>query len=270
MKEKYDLLEEIRKELFGVIYKSKLKNTDEMRAIKIIPKTTFVNNLGREYAHEAFLSNLENMTICCQNNINSVKLYEYFNTENELGYVMELVDEDLGQFLKKRNQGLNPQEILEILKQLNNIFKIMVNNLIVHRDLKLENIFIKYKNNEKTEYIIKLGNYGLSTRLNSINQKIHQKAGTPQYIAPEIIKGENYDGKCDLWSLGFIIYFLLFKEFPIKKEGYKFALNFDKFDQKSLKESGNELLDDLIKKLLEKDPGKRISWEQYFEHAFFK
>ena len=68
----------------------------------------------------------------------------------------------------------------------------------------------------------------------------------------------------------YIIYFLLFKEFPIKKEGNKFAFNFDKFDQKSLKESGNELLDDLIKKLLEKDPGKRISWEQYFEHAFFK
>ena len=106
--------------------------------------------------------------------------------------------------------------------------------------------------------------------MNSINQKIDDAAGTRLYNAPEIIKGENYDGKCDLWSLGFIIYFLLFKEFHIKKESYKINLNFDKFDQKSLKESGNELLDDLIKKLLEKDPEKRISWEQYFEHAFFK
>ena len=68
----------------------------------------------------------------------------------------------------------------------------------------------------------------------------------------------------------YIIYFLLFKEFPREKEGLFKLLNFEKFDQKSLKESGNELLDDLIKKLLEKDPGKRISWEQYFEHAFFK
>ena len=268
MKEKYDLLEEIRKDAFGVIYKSKLKNTDEMRAIKIIPKTTFVNNLGREYAHEAFLSNLENMTICCQNNINSVKLYEYFNTENELGYVMELVDEDLGQFLKKRNQGLNPQEILEILKQLNNTFKIMVNNLIVHRDLKLETIFIKYKNNEKTEYIIKLGNYDVSIRLDSLNQTICEIIGTPCYMAPEINTEDSYDGKCDLWSLGVLIYLLLFKESPIKQISK--ASSIAKFDQKSLKASGNELLDDLIKKLLEKDPGKRITWEQYFEHPFFK
>ena len=201
MKEKYDLLEEIRKDTFGVIYKSKLKNTDEMRTIKIITKTNWANKLGKDYAHELCLRNLENMTICCQSNINSVKLYEYFNTENELGCVMEFVDEDLGQFLKKRNQGLNPQEILEILKQLNNTFKIMVNNLIVHRDLKLENIFIKYKNNEKTEYIIKLGNYDASIRLNSINQKIHEKAGTPQYIAPEIIKGENYDRKCMIYGV---------------------------------------------------------------------
>ena len=143
----------------------------------------------------------------------------------------------------------------------------MVNNLIVHRDLKLENIFIKYKNNEKTEYDIKLGDYGISIRLNSLNQTIYEIIGTPRYMAPEIIKEESYDGKCDLWSLGVLIYLLLFKEFPIKQIAK--ASSIEKFDQKSLKASGNELLDDLIKKLLEKDPGKRITWEQYFEHPFF-
>ena len=128
MKEKYDLLEKIREDAFGIIYKAKLKNTDELREIKIINKQKLIDRIPKEYEHHLFLNNLENMTICCQNNINSVKLYEYFNTENELVCIMELVDEDLGQFLNKRSQGLNPQEILEILKQLNNTFKIMVNN----------------------------------------------------------------------------------------------------------------------------------------------
>ena len=77
------------------------------------------------------------MEICCKDNINSIKVYEYCNNKKELIYVTELVDEDLYKFLKKREEGLNPQEILGILKQLNNTFKIMVNNLIVHRDLKL-------------------------------------------------------------------------------------------------------------------------------------
>ena len=144
----------------------------------------------------------------------------------------------------------------------------MVNNLIVHRDLKLESIFIKYKNTEKNEYIIKLGNYDVSIRLTSLNEKIDIMVGTPFYMAPEIKTEASYDGKCDLWSLGVLIYFLLFKEFPIKQ--IPEASVFEKYDQKSLKASGNELLDDLIKKLLEKDPRKRINWEQYFEHPFFK
>ena len=229
-----------------------------------------IDKLEKEYVDKLFLNAKENMTICCQNNINSVKLYEYFENENEFIFVMELVDESLYRFLEKRNQGLNPQEILEILKQLNNTFKIMANNLIVHRDLKLENIYIKYKNNEKTEYDIKLGDYDISIRLNSLDQKIDEIAGTKQYMAPEILRGESYVGKCDLWSLGVNIYFLLFKEFPYKIIGFHNSSILEKFDQSSLKSSGNELLDDLIKKLLEKDPGKRITWEQYFDHSFFK
>ena len=182
MKEKYDLLEKIDEDGFGFIYKAKLKSTNDLRAIKIANKKSMKDK--QEFFEKLFLNAKENMTICCQNNINSVKLYEYFENENEFIFVMELVDESLYRFLEKRNQGLNPQEILEILKQLNNTFKIMANNLIVHRDLKLENIFIKYKNNEKTEYDIKLGNYDISIRLNSLDQKIDEIAGTQQYMAP--------------------------------------------------------------------------------------
>ena len=194
-------------------------------------------------------------------NVNSVKLYEYCNTESELICVTELVDEDLEKFLEKRDKGLNPQEVLGILKQLNNTFKIMVNNLIVHRDLKLANIFIKYKNNEKSEYIVKLGGYDISTRLNSLNEKMDLTVGTMNYIAPKISKGEIY-GKCDLWSLGVLIYVLLFKEFPKKVT--------DAASQQLIKASGNELLDDLLKRLLVEDPASRITWEQYFEHPVFK
>ena len=132
-----------------------------------------INTLGEDYYKNVFLKSFENMEICGKNNINSVQLFEYSNAENEFICVMELVDEDLGKFLGKRDQGLNPQEILGILKQLNNTFKIMVDNLIVHRDLKLENIFIKYNNNEKSDYTIKLGYYEVSTRLNSLDQKMN-------------------------------------------------------------------------------------------------
>ena len=63
---------------------------------------------------------------------------------------MELCDKNLSQLLleRKNNRYFNLGEILEIMKQLNNIFKIMQENKIIHRDLKLENILIKKKMDE--------------------------------------------------------------------------------------------------------------------------
>jgi len=156
MQDKCDLLEIIEDGSFRKKYKAKLKNTDELKVMEIICKKNFIDNLGEDYYKNEYLKSYENMEICCKDNVNSVKLYEYCDTEKELITVTELVDENLDEFLNKRDQGFNPQEILGILKQLNNTFKIMVNNLIVHRDIKLESIFLKYKNNEKSEYIVKL------------------------------------------------------------------------------------------------------------------
>ena len=262
MEEKYDLLEMIEEDGFGNTYKAKLKNTEELRAMKIIDKKKMIEKCDEDFFLSELSKSLENMEICYKDNINSLKLYEYCNNEKALTYITELADENLANFLKKRNKGLSPQEILGILKQLNNTFRIMVNNLIVHRDLKLNCIYIKYKNEEKSEYIIKLGNYDFSTKLNSEDQKMDLYVGSMNYMAPEISKCENYDRKCDLWSLGIIIYELLFKK------SYKDVEYTD--SQHLRKPSGNELLDDLLWKLLVKDPANRITWEQYFEHPFFK
>ena len=107
------------------------------------------------------------MKICL--NDNSVKCYEYFNNKNNFVIIMELCDKNLSQLLKdkylKDNKGFNIEEIKEIMKQLNKGFKIMIKNNIIHRDLKLENILIKYKENK--EYIIKLADYGNSKKLDS-------------------------------------------------------------------------------------------------------
>ena len=263
MKEKYDLLEKISEDTFGKLYKAKVKNTGELRAIKILDKYRMID-YGDDFYQDILLKSFYNMTICGLHNINSVKLYEYCITEREIVIVTELMDETLGKFLRKRNQGLNPEEILGILTQLNKTFKIMTNNLIVHRDLKLDNIFIKYTNIENTEYTIKLGNYEVSTRLNPNNQKMDLKVGTKLFMAPEIFKSEIYDRKCDLWSLGVIIYLCLFKESPIREEDHDLII------KEPLKTSGSALLDDLIRKLLVKNPDNRITWEQYFEHPFFQ
>ena len=89
----------------------------------------------------------------------------------------------------------------------------MKENKIIHRDLKLENILIKYEDNNK--YIIKIADYGSSKRLNSLSKNYcNSKVGTLIYMAPEILKGEKHNYKCDLWSIGVIIYRLKFIKSP--------------------------------------------------------
>ena len=90
-------------------------------------------------------------------------------------------------------------------------------------------------------------------------------------MSPEILAGEEYDNETDLWSLGVIIYQLFFKKYPYDGETevaiYK---KINELGQKILKETGDKNLDDLIGKLLVNNPKKRIKWEDYFNHPFFK
>ena len=88
------------------------------------------------------MNEIENMKICSENNDNSVKYYESFETENEFAIVLELCDESLTKF--KKDKSFNSKEIFDLLNQLNNTFKIMKEKKIVHRDLKPDNILIKY------------------------------------------------------------------------------------------------------------------------------
>jgi serine/threonine-protein kinase ULK/ATG1 len=78
-------------------------------------------------------------------------------------------------------------------------------------------------------------------------------------MAPEVKEGK-YDGKCDLWSLGIVIYILIKKRNPSDEIIDKIS---------SLELIANTELNNLIQRLLVKDPDKRISWDEYFDHPFF-
>ncbi len=134
----------------GTIYKVEKKETKEKRAIKVIDK--------KNINPKVIINEIKNMKISegkNKQNKNTVKYYECFENNEEIALVMELCDEDLLSLLAKKDK-FEPSEILNILSQLNNTFKIMNENKIMYKDLKLGNILLKYENEEKTKYIIKL------------------------------------------------------------------------------------------------------------------
>ena len=282
----YETIESIGNGAYGYIFKGKDKKTDELRAIKVINKNKIKDDLMNKYMTDdiedylkdyinSFIQEYEIMKICSNNNTNdnSVKCYKYFNTEKEFVIIMELCDDNLLKVLIKNKKSLTIQELYKIMIQLNKTFKIMKENSIIHRDLKIENILVKYEDKERKKYIVKLTDYGISKKLFSLSKNCQTYAGTLATMAPEILKGEGqekYNYKCDLWSIGIIIYRLVFREAPYKGETDTAMLNQIKhFGIKKLKKTNDKELDDLIVKLIEEDPAKRLDWDGYLNHPFF-
>ena len=154
---------------FGTVYRVTKNDTKEKRAIKLIdikkykkdyqkmkhklPSDEDIKKYKESIIKEIKL--LELMEGINQENQNTVKLYEYYEHNEEIAIVMELCDENLNTMIINKNQIFTISEIIEILNQLNNSFKIMYENKMAHRDLKPENILVKYKNeNDKNNYII--------------------------------------------------------------------------------------------------------------------
>ena len=176
----------------------------------------------------------------------------------ELYYiVMEKCDEDLRKYIERNKGGFSDAMIKNILLQLNEAFKMMHSNNLIHRDLKPANIFIK--NVSENNFIIKLADFGLSRIFN--NKSFSTQKGTPLYAAPELCtaKGNYMPIKCDLWAIGVIIYELKFKD-----------INFSFYQGIIPKRFDNGFLDDLVRRLIVVDPNRRIGWNEYFNHPFFR
>ena len=254
----YEINNEIGRGQYCKVFKGVNKKSKEMRAIKIIE---IYNNKDNNFI-KYIINELNNMKLCSKENDNSVKYYEHFHFKDKFAIVMELCDNNLQSILDERKEGFTCEEIFNIMSQLNNTFKIMYKNKIIHRDIKLDNILVKYKDNNNNDlnsnYIVKLTDYGISKQLENTNTT---SMGTNETMAPEILEGEkHFVNKCDLWSIGIIIYQLYFKEYPYKGTQVAIYNKIKKLGKKILRKTKDEKLNNLIDSLLIKEPEKRINY----------
>ena len=280
----YEEEEVIKDNVLTIVYKAKRKQDfyrEKYVAIKKIKKDALKEELKiklskneineEDFKQEIskFNRELKNMEICyCEN---TVKLYDYFDTEKYFIIIMELCDNNLFYELCNTQSGFNVEQVKDILLQLNNVFKKMHEYHISHRDIKIYNILVKYLNKQKTKFKVLLSDYGVSNQLSSMTQNYTTHAGSPIIMAPEILEGEDYNDKCDIWSLGITIYYLHTKDLPYKgKCEAKILKDIKKLGLSVLDRINNQNLKDLLSKMLKIDPNERISWDDYFKHPFFK
>ena len=182
--------------------------------------------------------------------------------------------------IKQRGRGLNTKEIKEKFLELNELFKKIQSKKIILRDLKLENFLIKYKNKEKSDYIIKLGDYGIGKFKREFTNSIFSGIkGTLETVSPEVIleKKSSYENIVDIFSLGIILYQLANNlKHPYEENPIQLVIKYNNYYEKDNlevqfdEEIKDNAFKDLIKKMIKLNPKNRISWDSYFKNKYFQ
>ena len=247
----WDKYENIKK-MSSSLYKGKNKEKGNYVVIKEIDKIQF--NKDYKISEKEFLDLINKEKL--------ISIIEIINSRDYYYIVMELCLTNLEEYMKIRDKGLTIEELRDFLIELNKILK---TKEMIYRDLNLSNILISL--NEINKISIKISDLGLNKK---INEELTMTSTKISYSrSPEIIENYNIHTKSDLWNLGIIIYYLLFKEYPYKGINEIKLLN-DIKSGKQLKLSEDNDLNDLINKMICIDLNKRISWDDYFNHSFFK
>lgn len=235
----------------STVYKAFDKNKQEV-AIKKIKIDTISNKFKSE---TDIIKRL--------NHKNILKFIEILYHKEHIYIVSELCDYPLTKII---NDIIDEETIMNIMEQLSSGLKYLHNNNILHRDLKPDNILLL--NN-----IIKIADFGYARTLEQKDMMLQTFCGTPYYMAPEMLCSSSYNSKSDLWSLGIILYQMVYKCCPFKDidniiELTKYYKNDPKIDFPLNEFSDN--LTQLLKKLLVIDYSNRIEWQDLFEYKFYK
>ena len=243
---------------YGNIYKIINKNDKKEYVLKRLKK----EETEEEYfnAERDFLKNVKGANI--------IKMFAYKEDEEYYYFVLEKMEGDLQQMLEKYKNGMPSNIIKKIFSQINSGLKIMIDKGMCHRDLKPSNILYSYTNKEKTDFIIKICDFGLTSDLGNTTQIKTNAAGTFIFRAPEVETGE-YNNKCDLYSIGIILYMLKTREYIFEGKTPLERLKNQKENKFKKEIDDDKLLNDLIKKLVVYERKDRINWDDYFNHPFF-
>ena len=162
--------------------------------------------------------------------------------DQKLFVFLELCDQgDLTEFIQKRSKR-NPKTNRAILSssEAQYVVRSVVKGLaflskknIMHRDIKLDNVFVKTKSEAKAShnsdvrtmpienFEFKLGDFGLAKRFSKQDDCHVTFCGTPLHMGPEVLQGQPYDLKADVWSLGTILFQMLTGERPFNGKNIK-------------------------------------------------
>lgn len=209
MKKKYEICKLIGKGNYGKAYLVKSMEDNNLYVNKIIDMSQFTKEQLESALHEAeILKSLQHPNI--------IRCIDFFVDDKKLCLVTEYADlGDLSKIIKYQilsGYYFCEEIILNWFTQLCFAIKYIHSKNILHRDLKLSNIFLTSKGN------IKLGDFGIAKILTSKDDLAKTLVGTPYYLSPELCLKKPYNHKSDIWSLGCILYEMMYLKHAFEAE----------------------------------------------------
>jgi len=242
---------------FGKVYLIENTISNKLYALKIITKTYLTED-------DEIKTKRELEIISSINHPNIIKVYKTFESKEAFFIVMDYIKTgDLYDYISKKKK-LSNEESSIIFYQIFSTIEFLHKKKICHRDIKPENILI-LKNLE-----IKLIDFGLCNYIKN-NNLLSTPCGSINYASPESFICNKYDGeKFDIWSLGILLFVMLSGFLPY--EGKNIFKVYNQIIEKKLEFPNffNKNAKELICKMLEINPFKRICINDIKKEKFYK
>lgn len=263
----YDLLEEIGRGAFAVVYRAICKPLKQVVAVKCMDLDSCNSNL-KNVSEEAQLMSLVDHP-------NVIKAYCSFIVDHFLWVIMPYMDGGSCLHIMKIRypEGLEESVIAVILKETLKGLDYLHRQQQIHRDVKAGNILIDASG------AVKLGDFGTSACMFSRGDRQRCRntvTGTPCWMAPEVLEQRlGYDCSADVWSFGITALELAhghapFSKYPPQKVLIMTISSAAPCLEREKDKQFSKAFKDVIKLCLNKDPSKRPTTEKLLKHQFFK
>ena len=257
----FELLELIGGGSFGKVFKVRLKSTNEIFAMKVLNKSYLLKKKLLRYA-------ITECNILKESNSPFIlKLHYAFQTPDNLYMILDYCS--IGDLSYQIQLNLFEEDeakfyIAELILAIEYLHK----HDIIYRDLKPENILID------SDGHIKLADFGLAKENVRTDTPNKTFCGSPQYLSPEMLSKQGTTKASDIYGIGAILYELISGNPPFYTQDQNLMLQNISENKLEFQEFFSEEIKDLLKKMLDKDPKKRIGINNdksdLKNHEFFK